>query len=402
MAEQTRITCTKCGKSKPADKEFFKRRDGEREPMCKDCLTMFIDNRDRTTFEWILEKMDVPYVEDNWIKIYNEQLQKKGKVSSNGVLGRYLRDMQMKQWRPYKYADSDRLNAEIQKNREEIASRMAANSPDAAAKLAELQDQLDRGEITEAQFNTLNPINALEKQVPEFLEYAPDGSEVEEEILSKLEEDEIYMLRQKWGNNYRPSQWVKLESTYVEYENEFELNSDRRKILIQICKVYLEMEECLAVKDYKSYRDLCSQYESLRKSGKFTEAQNKEGNEKYLDTIGELAKFCEQEGGLIEMLPNPDDYPQDKIDFTIKDIKNYIQNLVRGELGLGALIENYIKKLEAAEAAKEQGLDLDMALPDEGENEDYLTQEEAEEWQFYLENGLEEEAEQIARLGGGY
>ena len=34
--------------------------------MCKKCLTMHIDNFDESTYLWLLEKMDVPYVPEEW------------------------------------------------------------------------------------------------------------------------------------------------------------------------------------------------------------------------------------------------------------------------------------------------------------------------------------------------
>lgn len=45
------IRCPKCGRVKRARLGYFSRRDHTREPICKECLTMFIDNTDRTTFE---------------------------------------------------------------------------------------------------------------------------------------------------------------------------------------------------------------------------------------------------------------------------------------------------------------------------------------------------------------
>lgn len=45
------IRCPKCGRVKRARIGFFSKRDHSREPVCKECLTMFIDNTDRTTFE---------------------------------------------------------------------------------------------------------------------------------------------------------------------------------------------------------------------------------------------------------------------------------------------------------------------------------------------------------------
>lgn len=46
MAEK--ITCKKCGRLR-AETEFYKIR-GERYPMCKDCLTQYIDNTKPDTF----------------------------------------------------------------------------------------------------------------------------------------------------------------------------------------------------------------------------------------------------------------------------------------------------------------------------------------------------------------
>ena len=69
MAE--RLICSKCGKSK-RDVDFFKLKSGDRCDMCKDCLTMYIDNRKPDTFMWILEKFDVPYIEKMWITQTNK------------------------------------------------------------------------------------------------------------------------------------------------------------------------------------------------------------------------------------------------------------------------------------------------------------------------------------------
>lgn len=196
---------------------------------------------------------------------------------------------------------------------------------------------------------------------------------------------------------YKPSQWLQMEEMYIEYENEYELNVDRKSVVKQICQVYVKMNEALAVGDMNGHKALAATYDSLRKSAKFTDAQNKEGQDRYLDSIGELVKFCEQEKGLIEQMPNPDDYPQDKIDFTIKDIKNYIRTLVVGELGLGDLIESYVKKLEETEKAKAEEKDLLAGLYTSAEEEaaDAMTDQDAEDFSNYIDNELEDEAAKL-------
>lgn len=167
-----------------------------------------------------------------------------------------------------------------------------------------------------------------------------------------------------------------MEETYTKYANEYELNVDRELTLKQICKLELKMDQALDVGDTGAYKSLQQSYDALRKSSKFTEVQNKEGQTRYLDSIGELVQFCEREGGLIDQLPDPDEYPKDKIDFTIKDMKAYIRNLVTNELGLGDLIESYVKKLEDAEREKEKSLDVGLYTSIEEELADQVTPQE--------------------------
>ena len=189
---------------------------------------------------------------------------------------------------------------------------------------------------------------------------------------------------------------------YNKYAQEYELNTDREEVLKKMCKTSLKMDECLDVGDLTGYKNLAGVFDQLRKGGKFTEAQNKEDRQQVLSSIGELVALCEQEGGIIPALPqyDPDQYPQDKIDFTLKDLKAYTYSLVSNELGLGDLIESYIEKLEKAE---EDSVDINAGLITSAEEEanDELTDEEAEEWQGFLENEVEAEAEMLERFLAG-
>lgn len=47
MAE--RIVCMQCGREK-SDKEYFMTKKHEKYPLCKSCLTQYIDNNDPNTF----------------------------------------------------------------------------------------------------------------------------------------------------------------------------------------------------------------------------------------------------------------------------------------------------------------------------------------------------------------
>ena len=60
-----KLTCEKCGRTMD-ELKFYTYKNGKKTEMCKDCLTMHIDNYDPNTFLWLLEKMDVPYVPSEW------------------------------------------------------------------------------------------------------------------------------------------------------------------------------------------------------------------------------------------------------------------------------------------------------------------------------------------------
>ena len=186
------------------------------------------------------------------------------------------------------------------------------------------------------------------------------------------------------------------------YSNEYEMNVDREEVLKKMCKTSLKMDQALDTGDTTGYKSLATVFDQLRKSGKFTEVQNKEEKQVYLSTIGELVALCEREGGIIEALPqfDPDQYPQDKVDFTLKDLKSYTYNLVTNELGLGDLIESYIDKLEKAEAEGDVNLEDGLITNIDEAEENAATAEDYEEFQTFLENEIENEAEELEKLLG--
>lgn len=400
-------TCSKCGRSLKASAEFFKMKSGERCDLCKDCLTQYIDNRNPETFMWILEMFDVPYIEKKWTQLTNERYKKNpGKFGPKSVIGLYLRAMNMLQYRDLTYADSDSINnvgkdIKVDEDYEE-----------------QLKAKLESGEISQGQYNTLTKTNRdvqkegydakgflipeEETQPEEPQEQTPQYQVDPNYWTDQLDESDINYLMLKWGTMYTPEEWVKMETTYNKYSQEYDLNVDREEVLKKMCKTSLKMDEALDAGDVTGYKNLAAVFDQLRKSGKFTEAQNKEDRQQVLSSIGELVALCEQEGGIIHALPqyDPDQYPQDKIDFTLKDLKSYTYSLVSNELGLGDLIESYIEKLEQAEG---DSVDINAGLVTSAEEEasDELTDEEAEEWQGFLENEVEAEAEMLERFLAG-
>lgn len=180
------------------------------------------------------------------------------------------------------------------------------------------------------------------------------------------------------------------------------MNVDREEVLKKMCKTSLKMDQALDTSDTTGYKSLATVFDQLRKSGKFTEAQNKEEKQPTLSTIGELVALCEREGGIIEALPqyDPSLYPQDKIDFTLKDLEAYTYNLAAKELGLGDLIESYIEKLEKADE-EEKSLNEGLITSSEEEAQTRQNDEsDYEEFSAFLENEIEAEAEELEKLLG--
>lgn len=171
-------------------------------------------------------------------------------------------------------------------------------------------------------------------------------------------------------------------------------DADTINTLILICKTNLKMNQSLDIGDVDGFQKLSKVSESLRKSAKFTAAQNKEQKNDFVDSVGELVAMCERDGFIPRYAT---DIPQDKVDLTLKDMNDYLKKLVTQDLGFGQQIEDALKKIQIqkemneAEAASQDGLvelededyaaflnemeaqkdtDLDLAIEDEDDDEE--------------------------------
>ena len=374
MAEQR--YCSKCRKTM-AETNFYTYKDGTKCELCKACLTLHINNFEPDTFLWLLEKFDVPYIPAEW-NILRDRAYAKDPYKMNGmsVFGKYLSKMKLKQWKNFTWADTERLQAEA----EEKAKLYGQPQEIAEEKLAEMEEAYKNGEITEAQWMTYKEIKAPK---PEFQVVSgntvttagPGGSpypvndnpfeqvDVPDVGNDLTEEDKVY-LAMKWGRLYSSSDWVYLEQKYNDFMNSFDIQGAARiDTLIQICKLSLKMNQALDTGDYDTYAKLSRAYDTLMKSAKFTEAQNKDGDSSEFDSVGAIVAFCEKEGGFIPEYKI--EASRDIIDTIIEDNKTYLQTLIHNDTNLSQQIEQFLKKKEIAEEqkrdrqkAKEEGKDV--------------------------------------------
>lgn len=365
--------CQKCGKVLD-EGQFYTYKNGTKTELCKKCLTMHIDNFDESTYLWLLEKMDVPYVPAEWNSLRDKAYAKDAeKMNGMSVFGKYLSKMKLKQWKEYSWADSEKLQAEA-------AAKAGNNGVEKNEEFeAELQAKYEAGEISEAEYKTLMSVPAqikAEEGRPAANPYlGPDNPYNEQEMFPEDElpdpsseltqEDKIY-LAMKWGRMYKLSEWVELEKTYNEMMDSFDIqDADTKNTLILLCKTTLKANQALDSGDIEGFQKLSKVQESLRKTAKFTAAQNKDKKDDFIDCVGELVVMCEKEGFIPRFAT---DIPQDKVDITLKDMQNYTRKLVTQDLGFGQQIEDALKKIQLQKDLEAQE---DANEPEKLSTEDY-------------------------------
>ena len=364
MAVSEKCTCIKC-KRTLADTKFYTYKDGAKCELCKDCLTMHIDNWDPETFLWILEKFDLPYIESEWNILRDRAYAKDPhKMTGLSVIGKYISKMKLKQFKNYTWADSDRLNQEAN-----VRLQMMGGSAGTEEEQEHIKEAYENGEISEAQYKTYIQTTAPEprfEQISGQIKEVGGGFPPDVELIDVgadlTTEDKVY-LAMKWGKMYSAADWVALEKMYNDFQNSFDIqDAATDKTLMFICKTSLKMDQALDIGDFDTYQKLSKVYDAQMKSSKFTAAQNKDEKTKQFDAIGELVAYCEKTKGAIPEYVI--DTPLDIVDKVIDDLQAYTRNLITSDSGLAQQIEEYIKKRERAdeqraakEAAKAKGLD---------------------------------------------
>ena len=392
--------CQRCGK-RIASTNFYSYKDGSKCEICKPCLTAHIDNFDPSTFEWVLEKLDVPYVPNEWNVLRDRAFAKDPyKMNGMSVMGRYLAKMKLVQWKKYGYADSEA----IQKQKDEAkAKKQKAEAEEKARYEAELKVKLNEKKITLAEYQTLVSTQTQNKQLLQWgnavtgqhlgkmfqaqgqpRSYAEALSQAknpfqevnfipESEMVdpgADLDKDDKMYLAVKWGRLYKPSQWVALEQLYNEFMSSFDIQGAARiDTLKMICKTSLKMNQAIDMGDVDSFQKLSRVYDAMMKSAKFTEAQNKDKEGNAIDSASAIVDFVESHSGAIPRLHY--DQPQDIVDQIINDLKTYNKNLIYEDKSLAQEIEKYLQDKRISDEmkkdkkqAKEKGLE-EVQLKDE-------------------------------------
>jgi len=81
-------------------------------------MTMHVDNWNPDSYMWIIQEADVPYIPEEWNKLMASYAKDRSKVTGMTIIGRYLSKMKLKQFREYRWKDTEFLQ-ELAKSKRE-------------------------------------------------------------------------------------------------------------------------------------------------------------------------------------------------------------------------------------------------------------------------------------------
>lgn len=349
--------CEKCKRTKNED-NFYTSNDLVKYPagrlnMCKDCITMHVDNWNPDTFLWIMQECDIPYVPDEWNKLLLSYGRDKTSVTGTTIMGRYISKMKLKQYKEYRWKDTAYLQEQAAHKIEEAMKRQGYDIQEIDKAVAEA-GLINKDE--EEDFSAPPP-------PPVYQDFETIDNEPEDTtIVDALTDEEKLALRIKWGKTYKPDEWIYLEKLYKEMMESYDIQSAGHiDTLKMICKTSLKANQLLDMGDIDGAQKTIKMYDMLMKSGKFTAAQNKTDSGNAVDSISELIAMCERDGFFPRYYV---DGPQDKVDRTLQDLQKYTRTLVTEEMNLGNLIESAVRQIQL-DKEKEAMRDADAAGDDD-------------------------------------
>ena len=110
--------------------------------------------------------MDVPYIPEEW-NILRDKAFAKDPYKMNGmsVIGKYLAKMKLRQWNQYHFEDTERIQKQLEEQQQQ---KTQVNEEEKQKYEAELKKQLDNGQISMAEYQTLVRTQTQMQNLPEL------------------------------------------------------------------------------------------------------------------------------------------------------------------------------------------------------------------------------------------
>ena len=392
--------CEKCNRTMDAS-QFYGSNNLAKYPdgklrQCKKCITMHIDNFNPDTYLWILQECDVPYVPDEWNKLLQSYAKDRSKLTGMTIIGRYLSKMKLKQYRDYRWKDTEFLQEVANKKIEETMKRQGYEAAEIAQAIATSTIPVPQAPLQEPVYVEENPFLASGNE-----DYFGEVNGGQDDFIDDLTEEDKTYLRLKWGKTYKPEEWIRLEQLYEEMMASYDIQgAGHIDTLKLVCKTSLKANQLIDIGDIEGFQKMSKVYDSLMKSGKFTAAQNKAESGDFVDSIGELIEMCEKEGYIERYYIES---PKDRVDLTIADMQRYTRTLIEEETNLPIMVEKALREIEKEDkdnaANDETDIiddveisldDLEATLKDQdfSDFDDFLDEEAAADASFLNGGGL--------------
>ena len=380
--------CEKCNRTM-GEENFYGSNNLEKYPdgkfkICKKCMTMHVDNWNPDTYLWILQEADVPYISDEWNKLMASYAKDKSKVTGMTIIGRYLGKMKLKQFKDYRWKDTEFLQKLANNKIEQTMKRQGYDAQQIATAINKATFEIPTEPLEEPQFT-----NVSDNSLSETEDYFAQTNGAQDDFNDDLTDEDRLYLRLKWGKAYKPEEWIYLEQLYNDMMESYDIQTAGHIDTLKfICKTSLKMNQLIDIGDIEGFQKVSRVYNELMKSGKFTAAQNKAETGEFVDSVGELIELCEKEGYIERYYIEK---PNDKVDFTIQDMQRYTRTLIEEETNLSNMIETALK--QNAKEDEDEKNQLDDDIVDDAdlsieELEKSLKDEDFEDFEEFKENEI--------------
>lgn len=163
--------------------------------------------------------------------------------------------------------------------------------------------------------------------------------------ISKVRDSYIERGRLKWGMQYEFAQLIKLDTIYSRTLRSNRITNPLQKAAVQtLCKIQLEMDEAIQMKDAKAIKDFSSAWSTFAKQADL-ETMINETKTDDVTTVAELYDYGERKGW---RPPFYNGEVKDEIDQAIKDIQQANKRLILESTGLQSTLEDMIEQQKQA------------------------------------------------------
>ena len=164
------------------------------------------------------------------------------------------------------------------------------------------------------------------------------------EVINKLDpirDSYIERGRLKWGEQYTFADLVKLDSIYSRtLKANNIINPIQKEAVKTLCKLQIEMDEAIRMKDAKAIKDFSTSWSTFAKQADLEQMINNTKTDD-ITTVAELYQYLEDRGFKLNFDLK---FDKDEVDMTINDIKDAQRKLILESTGLQPLLEEMMKK----------------------------------------------------------